>query len=97
MLEIILISVAWRKGWRWRALLPLAVAYPLVFMGAAISGSNGEGAPLIVLGILVELVSLIIMAVKAPASSVPVHTQPEVLHLEYAGEQQTANSIPAAR
>lgn len=85
MLEIFLISAAWRKGWRMRALLPPAIAWPLVFVIGASSGADGSvGA--IALIVIAELIALITMAVKAPAAQ-PVLVQPQVLELRYASER----------
>ena len=82
MLEILLISVAWRKGWRWRALLPPALAWPLVVVIAAADASLG----LIALIVIAELIALITLAVKAPALE-PAVVQPQVLELRYASER----------
>ena len=81
MLEIILISVAWRKGWRWRALLPSAIAWPLVFVVAASGGEDAMGA--VVLIALAEIVALITMAVKAPAPEAEAGLRPGALDLHY--------------
>lgn len=43
IVEIILTVVAWRKGWRWWALLPVGVAQIVAFVsGFVIAASGGD-------------------------------------------------------
>jgi uncharacterized membrane protein YfcA len=71
--EIILTIFAWRKGWKWFALIPLGIALLLGFLiGVAIGGSGGSidnvrGLSL-VLDIIVVII-LIVMNVKSPKSN----------------------------
>lgn len=73
IIEIILTVFAWRKGWRWVALLPIAIALLIgLFMGFGIgaSGGNVEGA--MGMGIILDIlavIALIIMIVKGPKSN----------------------------
>ena len=70
ILEIILTVFAWRKGWRWLALLPIGIGILIgFFMGFGVGASGGsidsiKGISL-VFDIVVVIV-LIIMCVKGP-------------------------------
>lgn len=70
LIEIILTISAWRKGWKARALLPLGLGMSVSFLiGMAVGASGGTIENVIPLCVLIELailVSLIIMAIKAP-------------------------------
>lgn len=71
--EIILTIFAWRKGWKWFALIPLGVALSLGFLlGMAIGGGGGTIDDVrgltIVLDIIVVII-LIVMNVKSPKSN----------------------------
>jgi hypothetical protein len=70
VLTVIFTVRAWKKGWRWRALLPMLVGYGAAFfIGIVISADGGafEGAlPVFVLLDLVILGSVIAMASRAP-------------------------------
>ena len=75
IIEIILTVVAWRKGWRGRALLPLAgVLGVSTLLGLAVGAAGGSLESLIPVGILLELASLgaLIFLVKRPPQTVPV-------------------------
>lgn len=67
MLEIILVAIAWSKGWKWRALIPIMISWTIVFTLAASMGENAI-APIIIVAIC-ELVALGIMASTQPASA----------------------------
>lgn len=73
IIEIILTVFAWRKGWRWAALLPTAIALLIgLFMGFGVgaSGGNVEGA--MGMGIILDIlavIALIIMVVKGPKTN----------------------------
>jgi len=41
ILQIILSIVAWNRGWKWLALIPILVALPLGFLIGYIGGSMG--------------------------------------------------------
>jgi len=79
VLEIILTISAWKRGWRWRALLPLAVGCAAAFLvGAAVGAGGGSVedalpiAVLLELGVVGSLITLVARAprpVRAPASS----------------------------
>ena len=94
MLEIILTVVAWRKGWSWRALLPAACAWTLMFLVLAGSG-GGEGAlGFIVVIALGELIALGIMAANKPAGEPDAAMQS--LQLHYADECRNTGATGAA-
>jgi len=73
MVEIVLAVVAWRKGWRWRALLHLgrhAGVALLIGMGDAVTGEAVKHtAPVPFLVILVCIGMLIRMVLRAPQSA----------------------------
>ena len=68
--EIILTIVAWRKGWRIRALLPLGIVGGIgMLWGVGISASGGEVGSVIGLFLLLDLIcigALVRMAIYAP-------------------------------
>jgi hypothetical protein len=70
--EIILTIFAWRKGWRWYALLPLAIAFGIgFFMGIGIGASGGDISTVKGIGIIFDILAvivLIVMCVKGPKS-----------------------------
>lgn len=72
VLEIILTISAWKKGWRWRALLPLALGCVAAFLVGAAAGANGGSVenvlPIAVLLELGVIGSLIAMVARAPRS-----------------------------
>lgn len=67
ILQIILSIVAWNRGWKWLALIPILVALPLGFLIGYIGGSMGytpeEMSWAIVLDIIVFII-LIYMCIK---------------------------------
>ena len=70
LIEIGLAVAAFRRGWRWRVLWPFAAAYAAAFLvgvGIAAGGGTAEGiAPVAVLLEIALLVSLVVMASRAP-------------------------------
>jgi hypothetical protein len=71
--EILLTISAWKKGWKARALLPVAIGMGIAFMVGAAAGANGVDSDGIVgVCILIDIamvVSLIVMTAKAPAAA----------------------------
>jgi hypothetical protein len=82
ILDAWLMVVAWRKGWRWRAFLPLGVMMSVAFlMGLAIAAGGGDvrqAAPLTLvlefaaLGVLIWIATRVPMSV--PALGVHAHS-----------------------
>jgi hypothetical protein len=73
IVELILTVFAWRKGWRWKALIPVACTISLgLFAGTAIGLSGGQlsGATnvLFFFGDLASTAILIVLCVKKPKS-----------------------------
>lgn len=73
ILEIILTIFAWRKGWRWLALLPMGIALLIGFIIGISIGANGGnvssiGGGAIVIDIM-AVIALIVMLVKGPKGS----------------------------
>lgn len=71
--EIILTIFAWRKGWRWWALVPVALALLIgLFMGMGVVASGGDVDSVrgisIVLDVL-AVIALIVMVTKGPKTS----------------------------
>lgn len=70
-LEIALTIAAWKKGWRARALLPLAGAFLVALLGGAVVGASGgsiEDAR--ILAFLCDLGAVIALGVMSRKSSV---------------------------
>ena len=76
VVEICLTVRAWRKGWKGRALLPMAVGYAMAFLvGAMLAQSGAPWLARVFLGLVVEIGmvgSLIAMGRKGPSCA----TQP---------------------
>ncbi|NQU07690.1 MAG: hypothetical protein HQ583_03945 [Candidatus Abyssubacteria bacterium] len=68
IIEIVLTIAAWRKGWRWYALIPLVVAGSVGFSAGFVVGAFGGTVtgllPFLVLLDLVCIVVLIVMVAK---------------------------------
>lgn len=67
--EIILTILAWRKGWRWLAIIPVGIAV-LIGMILGFSGGALEGA--FVFDIL-AIIALIVMWSKPPKTEKPLN------------------------
>ncbi len=72
LVEIGLAGWAFRKGWRWRVLLPIGIAFAAAFligMGAAAGGGSANAAkPLLALMDIGLIVVLAIMSGRAPVA-----------------------------
>jgi len=78
ILEIILTIFAWRKGWRWLALLPMGIALLIGFIiGLSIGANGGDvtsiGGGAIIIDVM-AIIALIIMLVKGPKSNETLET-----------------------
>jgi len=70
MLEIILVIMAWKKGWRWKALLPPLVAFSVILIiGGAVAESGGDPVSVLIPCALGELITLGIMVSRAPSKT----------------------------
>jgi hypothetical protein len=82
IIEIILTIVAWNRGWRWFALIPLGVGVLLGLIIGLIGGSMGQTADdlswVIVFDAIV-IIALIIMCFTKPksASETSIENKPE--------------------
>ena len=57
--EIILTVIAWRKGWRWWALLPAFLAFATGFvLGAAIELTGGNALSALPYSIFIDLIAI---------------------------------------
>lgn len=70
ILQIILTVAAWRKGWRWRALIPGALGLAFgFFIGLGIGSSGGSIEDANALFLLMDLavtVALVVLAIRTP-------------------------------
>lgn len=70
LLELILTIVAWIRGWKWRALIPvgsvLVVGF-LVGFGAGMAGGNVDLSGFVFLDIA-AIIALIVMSIVKPKS-----------------------------
>ena len=68
--EIILTIVAWQKGWRGWALLPMAIVLSLAFvMGLAVGAAGGSKGDVIVPCLILDamgILALVVMTARAP-------------------------------
>ena len=69
MLEIFLLISAWRRGWKAKALIPIAVEIGLILLILGVSGGSGEDAQILFfLPSIMSLIWLAIMAARPPRS-----------------------------
>ena len=69
IVEIILTIAAWRKGWRWLALLPLSGVLGIAFLIGFLAGAVGSEQDLIIPCLLLDLsglIALIVMTAQKP-------------------------------
>jgi uncharacterized membrane protein YfcA len=74
-IEIALAVAAWKRGWRWRALLPFAAAYAVAFVvGAAVGAGGGAFEPALPVFFLIEValvIALVLLARREPRPILP--------------------------
>ncbi len=87
MLEIILVAMAWSKGWRWRALIPVLISWTLIFTVSAALGEDAVG--LVIFVAICEIMVLIAMNVKEPASAY----KPRSTYVNPVNDAEQRNSI----
>lgn len=71
ILEIALTISAWRKGWKAKALLPLPIAFGVLFLigiAAAATGSPLSEGSMVVVGLLFDLASVGVLSYLAKVS-----------------------------
>jgi hypothetical protein len=69
LIEIILTIFAWRKGWKWLALIPVGICLIMGFfigIGIAAAGGSVSNAGALVIVDIFAIIALIIMNVKGP-------------------------------
>jgi len=93
LLEIGLAVTAFRKGWRWRVLLPVGISFAaalLIGMGAGAGGGSAQAVmPLLALMDIGLIVVLGVMTGRAPVARVASSatatmqpaTEPEAVHV----------------
>lgn len=62
ILEIILAVFAWRKGWKWMSLIPIAIAFVI----GLICGLSGGTPSDVILVDVIAIIALAIMCFKKP-------------------------------
>lgn len=66
ILVVLLTIVAWRHGWRWKALLPVGICVGMAFLiGPGVESSGGSDMVWVV---IIAIIVLILMCIKKPAS-----------------------------
>jgi len=79
IIEIILTAIAWKRGWRWRSLIPIGAGFGFGFlMGIAIGASGGDPEAAMGLGIIAEFLvlgSLIVLALRPPSRRAALATE----------------------
>ena len=94
ILEIALTVAAWRKGWRFRALVPLASAWVISFlMGASVGLAGGTIDKLAPLLILLELTCTGVLIALASRSPRGAHVLPSVAPLRAIEPPQPAHVV----
>ena len=76
LIEIVLTVVAYRKGWKLKALLPLALSFAAAFLMGIVLGAGGgslqRAMPAFFMIDLICLAALIGLCIRAPQSSATV-------------------------
>jgi hypothetical protein len=98
LIEICLISKAWKKGWRGWALLPVAIGWAFCFMvGLAVGATGGSADAVLGISLLAEVGIITVLAVMAvkerqplPASTDGDMTQANTTVLASAAERTAA-------
>lgn len=69
ILEIMLTVSAWRRGWRWKALIPVAIMMGMAFFGGIAIGASGasitNNGAFVLLDILLVITQAVLSS-KAP-------------------------------
>lgn len=60
LIEIILTVIAWNRGWRWKALIPIGIGF---FIGVLI-GLSGQGVHYAYLVDFIIILALLVMALS---------------------------------
>jgi MFS family permease len=75
ILEIILTIFAWRRGWKWYALLPLGIAFAIGFLVGLSTGASGglvgDIGWVIVFDIAAVIALIVMCAVKPKSTELP--------------------------
>lgn len=72
IIEIILTIIAWNRGWKWWALLPLGIAFGFGFIAGASGMSQSDLEGLLFLDVIAIIALVIMIAVKK--KEVPAET-----------------------
>ena len=86
IIEVLLVIYLWQKGWKWKAVLPVAIGYTFaLFLGMILGASGVEGESTMLIGAFLELCMIIAMVimcfVKVPTvanNRQPSSSQPAV-------------------
>jgi len=82
IIEIVLTILAWNRGWKWLALLPVGIALAIGFcMGLGIGASGGSVSDVQGIAVvfdIIAIIALIIMCVKGkkPKEEEPTKVEP---------------------
>ncbi len=71
VLVVFLTIVAWRHGWKWKALLPVGICVGIGFLiGLGVGSSSGSVSDMgwVVILDIIAIIVLIVMCIKKPAS-----------------------------
>jgi len=78
IIQIILTIIAWNRGWRWLALIPIAVGFTLGFIIGTIIKSMGYSIEdfgwLVIFDIIVGIILLIMCIKKRNSEELPTET-----------------------
>ena len=64
ILEIILTIVAWNRGWKAQALIPVGVVFVIGMIIGVLSGGNSDVIQTAILFDILGVVALLVMAIK---------------------------------
>jgi hypothetical protein len=69
-IETMLTIIAWKRGWKWRAILPISIALVASFLTGFIMGAKGaqeNDSPISMIFDAVVILTLIVMIIKRPS------------------------------
>ena len=68
IVEIVLTIVAWNRGWKWLALIPLGMAFGIGLIAGASGATASDLESLLVIDVI-AIIALIVMIIKEKGSN----------------------------
>lgn len=74
ILEILLTITAWKRGWRWWALLPVAIVFGTAFLAGVVIGASGskiENPDIFVIFDLLLIITQAVLTIVPKRAKIP--------------------------